>query len=425
MGKIFIETYGCTLNNADSDIMGELLATAGHSVHRGLIKQEDSKTYDYVILNTCTVKKPTEQKIISKLERLSKFNKNIIVTGCLASASPELIKKAAPEAKILSTKNTTKILTFINPEYTTSEIYEKPFYVNSTGSKNNIITRIPVSEGCLSNCSFCETKFARGPLKSFDEKLILRAISNSVKNGFYEIEITSQDIGAYGADKKTNIAELLSNAILIDGDFKIRVGMLNPEHLHKYLDDLFDVMKNKKVFKFLHLPIQSGSNKVLKSMKRNYTIEDIKSYFDEVRKKIPAITIETDVIVGYPNETREDFKSTESFLLDSKPTITNISKFWKRPHTSASKMPQISINEIKRRSTQLSRSIRNMQVIEYGKLIGSVEEVVITENNKGLFSGRDDYYRPIAVLGDNLSIGDKIRVEIIKSTYACAISRKV
>lgn len=419
--KVFIETYGCTLNNADSDVMNNILESAGHSVDRGTLRLTDAAKYDYIILNTCTVKKPTEQKIISKLERISDLNKNIVVTGCLASATPNIVKKASPNAKILKTSETIKILETIFPNVDNVPVAEKPTFINS----NSIIARIPISEGCLSNCSFCETKYARGPLKSFDEKVILKAISRSISNGSYEIELTSQDIGAYGADKKTNIAELAKNAASLDGDFMLRIGMLNPEHLHKYLDQLIDSLKEKKVFKFLHLPIQSGSNKVLKDMQRNYTIEEMRYYFEYIRSKINGITISTDIIVGYPTESQEDFELTENFLLDVKPTITNISKFWQRPHTKASKLKQISPNEIKRRSTKLSREVREMQVSHYNTFKGQREQVIITENNKGLVSGRDIFYKPIAVLSKTHNIGDKVNVELIDSSYACIIAKPI
>ena len=420
MAKIFLETYGCTLNQSDSDIMESLLKNAGHTIERGIISQSSISEYDHIIINTCTVKKPTEQKILNKLEKLSKTNNNFIITGCLASASPELIKKAIPNAKLLKTNEVVKILEVIDPITYVQKSGEKPNFLNNN---NNIIARIPISEGCLSSCSFCETKFARGPLKSFSEDVILRAIKNSVINNAKEIELTSQDVGAYGADKKTNIAELISHATNIDGEFMMRIGMLNPEHLHKYFDDLILSYKSPKIFKFIHLPIQSGSDKVLKNMKRRYKIEDINNYIKELRKKIKGISIMTDIIVGYPSESYYDFTCTKEFILNIKPNITNISKFWQRPHTPASKMKQLTSNEIKERSTKLSRLVRAMQAKEYKKSKGSIIEVLVTESNKGFFSGRDIYYRPIAISSKNLFIGQKIKVKVYDSSYACILAK--
>ncbi len=422
MKKVFIETYGCTLNQADSDIMESILTAEGYTVDRGKTNYKTIEKYDHVIINTCTVKKPTEQKIIDRLEHLSQMKNRLIVTGCLASASPEMVRKAVPHAKIINTKEIVNILNIINPKTAPLQAFEKPLLLKPTGS---IISRIPISEGCLSNCSFCETKFARGPLKSFDTDVLLKTIELSVKSGSKEIELTSQDVGAYGADRKTNIAELVSKASKLPGEFMMRIGMLNPEHLNKYLDELILAYKSPKLFKFIHLPIQSGSDVVLKDMKRRYTIEEIRYYVEELRKKVKNISIATDIIVGYPSESKKDFMATKKLLLELKPTITNISKFWQRPHASASNLKQLSQINIKERSTTLSRVVRAMQTKEYSKLIGKKEKVLITENNDGYFSGRDIYYRPIAIKGQNLKLGEFVNVRIYGNSYACLLSENI
>ncbi len=420
MERIFIETYGCTLNQADSDVMESILTEKGYVVERGKTNYKNIGKYDHIIINTCTVKKPTEQKIIDRLEHLTQIKDKLIVTGCLASASPDIIKKAVPHAKILNTKEIVNIYNILNPTSITANSSEKPSLLKPAGL---VISRVPISEGCLSNCSFCETKFARGPLKSFDTNVILKAIELSVKSGSKEIELTSQDVGAYGADRKTNIAELVSQASELPGEFIMRIGMLNPEHLHKYLDELILAYKSPKLFKFIHLPIQSGSDSVLKSMKRKYTVDEVREYFKELRKKIKGISITTDIIVGYPSESKNEFIETKALLLELKPTITNISKFWQRAHAPASRLKQLSQNEIKERSTLLSRTVRAMQTKEYSKLIGEEEEVLITENNNGFFSGRDIFYRPIAVTGKELKLGERVNVKIYGNSYACLLSK--
>ncbi len=424
MDKVFIETYGCTLNQADSDIMESLLKEKGYEIERGRLNYKSVDKYKHIIINTCTVKKPTEQKIISKLERLRNINDRLIVTGCLASANADIVRKAVPNAKIINTKDIVNINSVLNNLALSKKVLlqDKPTFIIPTGA---IISRIPISEGCLSSCSFCETKFARGPLKSFEHDTILKAISLSVARGAKEIELTSQDVGAYGQDKKTNIAELVADASMLNGEFMMRIGMLNPEHLYKYLDELIAVFKSDKVFKFIHLPIQAGSDSVLRSMKRKYTIDEIRTYFKELREKVPKISIATDIIVGYPTESVGDFEQTIDLLLELKPTITNISKFWERPHTTASKFKQLSKSTIKDRGTKFSRIIRSMQKTEYSKSIGSTERVLITENNEGNFSGRDKFYRPIAVLEDNLKLGEFVEVKIYDNSYACLLSKTV
>ena len=352
MEKVVIETYGCTLNQADSRIMGNLLKKNGYEVEYGRYL----KDADYIIINTCTVKTPTENKILYRLSKLRNLGKKLIVAGCLVSADKEKVVKLVPEASILTTSNVQDIVDVIESikigRNVIDDKYKRSEKLAYGIDNDSIIARIPISEGCLSNCTFCETKFARGPLNSFSEELILKAVENAVSNGAKEIELTSQDVGAYGLDRKTNIAELLQKVSDLDGEFMIRVGMLNPEHLHRYFDSLIEAYKSKKVYKFFHLPVQSGSDKILKDMGRRYTVDEFKSYVNEIRKKLSA-TIATDVIVGYPTESEEDFEKSIELLGEIKPEVVNISKFGARPHAPASKLKQL--DEAKQKQINYSK----------------------------------------------------------------------
>ncbi len=429
MIKVLIETHGCTLNQSDSEIMAAVLKGNGVEVEHGAYSAAKAGKYDYVIINTCTVKKQTEQRITDRLQRFKSMGKRLVVTGCMASANSEMVARVAPKASIIGASNITKIhdviLSDSRQEYLGYARVQKPAFLNATGS---VIARIPISEGCLSSCTFCETKFARGPLNSFDESTILKAISMAATAGSKEIELTSQDVGAYGADKKTNIAALASGASRIEGNFLMRIGMLNPEHLHKYIDDLILAFNEpgSKLFRFVHLPVQSGSNKVLKDMERRYTVEEFSHYFNELRQKVKGISIATDVIVGYPTESATDYDETAAMLNYLKPTITNISKFSRRPHARASALVQINANEVKRRSTELSRTVRSMQHMEYAKEMGNRINVMITEKSGSMTSGRDAYYRPVGVMNaEGMALGETVEAEVTGSSYACIVAKAV
>ncbi|MFP3277973.1 MAG: tRNA (N(6)-L-threonylcarbamoyladenosine(37)-C(2))-methylthiotransferase [Candidatus Micrarchaeota archaeon] len=419
MAKVVIETYGCTLNQADSRIMGHILKENGYEVEYG--KYEGNA--DYLIVNTCTVKSPTENKIIYRLRKLKGLGKKLIVAGCLASADTQKVMNIVPDASIITTSNVNKIadvLKFIESgKNVVIDSYNRIDKLQYGLENNSVIARIPISEGCLSNCSFCETKFARGPLNSFSEELILRAVKNAVEQGSKEIELTSQDIGAYGADRKTNIAELLKKVVEIEGSFKVRVGMLNPEHLHKYFDELLEAYRSEKVYKFFHLPVQSGSNKILRDMNRRYTVEDFASYVGEIRKKLNA-SIATDIIVGYPTESEDDFEKSVELIKEIRPEVVNISKFGARPHAPASRLKQLSGKTIKERSIILSRIAREIEFNERNKHIGERREVLITEKNRKSYTGRDNAYNEIAVLGQ-VNLGESVEVEITGNSAACFV----
>ena len=421
MPKALIETYGCTLNQADSDIIESILRQNGVDVVRG--RYGGGTDYDVVVVNTCTVKKATEQRIRDRLRGMSHLGKRLVVTGCMASANRDIIEKTVGNASIISTNNITKVYEAVKSSiggkkavYDAPSRTDKAAYIRQSGS---VIARISISEGCLSFCNFCETKFARGPLNSFSEELILKAVEINVRGGAREIELASQDTGAYGADRRTDIAELVSRISEVDGKFMVRIGMLNPEHLQRYFDRLVEAYKREKVYRFMHLPVQSGSNKVLGEMSRNYRIEEFEGYVSELRRKIPGITLETDIIVGYPTETDNDFEETFEMVERVKPTITNISKFGARPHASASRLAQLSGNRINERSRRLARMVKAMQHEEFGKMKGRVIKVVLTEKNERSLAGRDEYYHAVAVKDCEAELGSSVYVRIDGNSYAC------
>ncbi|MEM3626017.1 MAG: tRNA (N(6)-L-threonylcarbamoyladenosine(37)-C(2))-methylthiotransferase [Candidatus Micrarchaeaceae archaeon] len=426
--KAIIETYGCTLNQADSDIMAGLLSRQGIAVEQGRYSIGDG--YDYVIINTCTVKTPTEQKILSRLEKLNGLGNRLIVAGCLASADAEKISKTVPLASIISTSNISRISDVVSEvDAGTQARYLQYMRTDKLAlfgnGRSSVIARIPISEGCLSSCTFCETKFARGPLNSFSEDLILRAAMMSIASGAKEIELTSQDTGAYGFDKKTNIAELATRVSAIDGEFRVRIGMLNPEHLHRYFDDLVAAYKSEKIYKFIHLPVQSGSDKVLRDMKRRYSVEEFRDYIVELRRKVPGISIATDIIVGYPTETDSDFEESMALIKEIMPSITNVSKFGARPHAPASKLKQLPNLTIKNRSIIMSRLVREIQSKNRAALLNTERRVLITEMNGKSFTGRDDSYNEVALVDGSAHLGEFKMVRIVGNSSGCVLGSAI
>ncbi|MEM3839012.1 MAG: tRNA (N(6)-L-threonylcarbamoyladenosine(37)-C(2))-methylthiotransferase [Candidatus Micrarchaeaceae archaeon] len=424
MAKILIETYGCTLNQADSEMMERILAQAGHTVKTGRYDPNDQ--YDYVIMNTCTVKNPTEQRILDRLETMKGLGGTLIVTGCMASANPDKILSRSPGSSIVTTSNVHRIAEAISEASFERRIayegYSRTDKLSYYSPGSSAIAKIAISEGCLSNCSFCETKFARGPLNSFSEELILKAIEASVKKGAREIELTSQDAGAYGLDRKTNIAELALKAVGIDGDFKIRIGMLNPEHLPKYIDEMVEAYKTGKLYKFIHLPVQSGSDSILKKMGRKYTVDEFMSLASELKSKVTDISIATDIIVGFPGETEEDFTQSLQLVRLLAPSRINVSKFGARPHARASRLPQLRNEIIKERSLRMYRLARSAEIRFLTNAVGSRRKVLLTERNGESVLGRDPSYRQVAVHGSGCGPGESIEALIYGNTSACLLA---
>lgn len=392
--RVFIKTYGCTMNQSDSEVMAGIILASGMKL------APDENAADVLILNTCTVKGATEQKIIHKVKELLSAKKKIVLAGCLPEADLALIRKYAPRVPIVGTRSLTHIADAVRAalEGKTVEFFNKrEEKLELPRLRGSVIAKIPIAEGCVSACSFCATKLARGNLRSYPEEAIISEVGMCVKKGCKEIQLTAQDTGAYGLDSGTNIARLLHKISELPGDFRVRVGMMNPEHALKMLPGLIDSFRSPKIYKFTHIPVQSGNDKVLKDMRRRYAVKDFLALIRALRKKFPELTLATDIIVGYPTETEEAFEDTLRLLRKLRFDIVNVSKFTPRPHTPAAKLRPLPSGEVKCRSEIASALCRRITLEKNKKLVGKTFRVLITERQAKGFSGRTDSYRQVAM----------------------------
>ncbi len=404
------------MNQADSDIM------------RGLISKyfelSDVENADVVVINSCGVIEYTERKIIRRMKELKSLGKKIVLAGCLSRISKEAVELAD---SVVSPDNLDKIVDAINSN-------SKVLFIERRGIdkaklhdvkcrlRENAIAIVSISEGCLGSCSFCATRIARGRLKSFSIDAIVNEVKKAVEMGFKEIQLTSQDTGAYGLDMgEYKLPELLNRISKIDGDFRVRVGMMNPHHAAKILDDLINSFSNDKIYKFIHVPVQSGDNKVLEHMKRNHTVEDFVEVVDRFRKEFDDVMVSTDIIVGYPTESEESFWKSYELIKNVKPDIVNITRFSPRPNTPASKLRDIPGWIKKERSRILTKLCREIGYENNKKFIGKRFRVLITKHGKnGTMLSRTNSYRPVVTTGE---LGRFKDVEIIDCTFNYLISR--
>ncbi len=412
MAKIYFETYGCAFNQSDTELMMGLLEDAGHKIVKSI------KNADIIIENTCTVKDPTEAKFMYKLNELKKLKKPIIIAGCLAQVK----KHSFPEYSIIGVDQIENIVEVVEATLKGNiiQIIEK----NNKSRRhqlpvirrNKFIEIIPINKGCLGSCTFCQTKFARGKLHSYHEKDIIERIKKVIKEGVKEIWLTSQDTGAYGLDINSNIVKLLKKIIKIKGDFKIRLGMANPNFVYKFRKELAEIYKNEKMFKFLHVPVQSGSDNVLRKMRRYYTLAQFKEIIKYFREKIPDITISTDVIAGFPEESEEDFKKTYDLLKELKIEVVNISKFSLRPGIEARALKQLDTKVIKKISTALSRLFESYALEQKKKYIGKTLNIFFNEKIDGYYAGKTDNYVSVIYKGRKNVLGKTLKMKVKKAT---------
>ena len=405
--KFYIETYGCTANKSDASIIKGILKEKKHEI------VDDINNADSIILITCTVIGTTEQKMLSRMRFFKKNGKTTIVTGCMASVQADLIKEILPDAKLLPPQYSYQILDVINNK---TNFIEKdktlfPKYYEE------IIAPISIAEGCLFSCSYCITSSARGKLKSYPKEEICQDICHAIEQGCKEIQLTAQDTSSYGLDIRSNLGKLLNYVCKIKGDYRIRVGMMNPFTAMKNFDSIIKGYDDFKVYKFLHLPVQSGDNDILTKMNRRYSVEDFLGIIGRFRAKYPNITLSTDIIVGFPTETDEQFNHTIELLKILKPDITNITRYSARPYTKAKSMKgRIKTEIAKERSKILTDFCKEISKKNNIENIGKKYNILITETGKNkTFVGRNDFYKPV-VIKEKVNIGDFIRVEIIDAT---------
>lgn len=413
MNKIFIKTYGCSVNTSDSESIAGVLSEAGFK----LVKDEDSA--ELVIVNTCIVKMPTQQNILNYIKGLKEQGKSIVVTGCMPQAIPEELAGYS----MLGIDQIGSIVEVVEETLAGNSVAliarEKNPRLNlPIVRRNEIVEIIPVSSGCLGSCSYCIVKRARGDLMSYDLDAIVNRVDRAVRRGAKEIWLTAQDMGCYGKDIGSSLPELLKKVIEVPGQYLVRVGMMNPDYALEHIDELVEIFQSKKVFKFIHIPIQSGNNNVLKNMNRKYTVEDYKKVVEILKEKVPKITIATDVICGFPEETEEEFNDTLELVKETKPVIVNISRYWNRPHTKAAEMKQFRGDVTKNRSRQM-KSTFEWVAFDENKKWKNWEGVVLVDEKgpEGTNSwvARNSSYKPI-ILEGKYFLGDRVKVRIIRTT---------
>ncbi|MGQ9460054.1 MAG: tRNA (N(6)-L-threonylcarbamoyladenosine(37)-C(2))-methylthiotransferase [Candidatus Bathyarchaeaceae archaeon] len=411
--RVYVKSFGCPTNLADGEVIAGCLSEAGYNVVEGV------QNADILIYNTCAVKSPTENRMIAILKRVPK-DKRLIVAGCLPLINLERLKAQVRFDGVVGPAPGSKIVEAVRRMSRGEKVVmlgrgSKPSLDLPKIPVNKVIGIIPINYGCLGACSYCCVLFARGRLRSYQINEIVEGAKRDLASGAKEIWLTSQDTACYGKDIGTNLADLLKRICEIEGKFFIRVGMMTPNQALEILDDLIQAYKNEKVFKFLHLPVQSGDNEVLRLMNRFYTAEDFKRILYSFRKEIPEITVATDVICGFPDESKAAFKRTMKLIKEIQPDVINISKFFPRPHTPAKKMKQLPPQEVKERSKQMAELSRRISLRKNRAWINWKGTILIDEGGgEKSWIGRNFVYKPVVVKARGFLLGEFLNVRVVR-----------
>ncbi len=417
MANVHIITQGCSGNLRESEIMAGLLHNSGYEI------TNDENESDVNVVNICTVKGDTTA--LREIKRLKKEfpEKKLVVAGCITEGIVPKIKKLDEGISFINTHNFGKVQSVVENSLNGTALallgkkYEQKVALPSM-RKNPLIGIVPILNGCNYFCTFCSTKLVKGRLFSYPMDAIKHDVKEHLKFGCREIWITSNDTGAYMVDQggKQKLPELLENILSVPMDFKVRVGMMNPGNTIEILEELIEAYKNPKMFKFLHIPIQSGNDEILKMMNRKYTAKDFADVVCAFRKEIPEITISTDIIVGFPSETDGQFNDSVEVIKKIKPDVVNLSRYSQREGTIAARMKQIATNRLKQRSRVMTNVYRETAAANNKRWIGWKGKILIDEvGRRGSWIGRNYCYKPVIVNGD-FKLGDEIYVNIFDAT---------
>ena len=421
--KVYLESFGCSASQASAEVMKASVKKLEHE----LLDPDTADQAEVYICNSCTVKYTTEQKILYKIRSMGEKNIGVIVSGCMPEVQLEDILHANPEAHILGVNAVSRLgelLSSIEQRKTQGlpggerleiRTSESPGVLNVPRERSNPNIHIcQISQGCNFACSYCIVKHARGKLRSFPPDEIVEDIRTAVAEGCREIWLTSQDDSQYGMDTGFKLPELLRLISEIPGDFKVRVGMMNPFSVLPILDDLVEAFDSDKISKLLHLPIQSASYPVLKKMNRLHKMDSLDSIITKFRSRFEDLSLFTDIIVGFCDETEDDFRETVEWVKKYRPEKVNISRYSPRPHTKAFSFRNLDSRISVQRSHELHKVCEQIKLESKQEMIGWKGRAFVSKYTEmGDVLTRTDSYRPVVISGSNLKPGQYTNVEIV------------
>lgn len=424
--KVYIETYGCQMNLADTEVVMGILNNKGYE----LTKEIDLA--DVVFLNTCSVRDNAEQRIHGRLGTigtLKQKNPNLVigVLGCMAERLREdLIDKQKMVDLVVGPDEYRRIPEFIDiavsgekgigVKLSRTETYEdiEPY------REEGLSAWISVMRGCDKFCTYCVVPFTRGRERSSKMESIVEEVRRLSEKGFREVTLLGQNVNSY-SDGEKDFADLLIACAEVDKNLRIRFTTSHPQDLSDKL--LYAISEHENLCNYIHLPVQSGSDRVLEAMNRTYTIEHYLGIIERARKIIPGVTFSTDIISGFPTETEAEHKMTLDVMAKVRYDGAYMFKYSPREGTRAFKMEDDVLEDVK--SRRLTEIIDQQQKIAYEinqKLIGT-EDIVLIENlskkSDQFYSGRTSTNKIVILpVAEDVQIGDYVKVKIYKATSA-------
>ncbi|MCO5581564.1 hypothetical protein L7F22_035452 [Adiantum nelumboides] len=410
---IYLKTFGCSHNQSDSEYMAGQLSAYGYTI------LEEPENADLWLINTCTVKSPSQSAMETLIRRWKKAKKPLVVAGCVPQGSKNL--KDLEGVSIVGVQQIDRVVEVVEEAFKGHEVRllrrsSLPSLEMPKVRKNKFVEILPINVGCLGACTYCKTKHARGHLGSYPIATLVGRLKSVIADGVKELWLSSEDTGAYGRDIQTNLPTLLHTLVAElpnDGSVMLRIGMTNPPYILEHLEEISNILNHPSVYAFLHVPVQSGSDNVLNTMKREYSVGDFRIVVDTLLKLVPGVEIATDVICGFPGETEDDFEKTIELIEQYRFPQVHISQFYPRPGTPAARMKRIPTGDVKKRSRKLTAIFESFS--PYCDLKGRVVKVLVTDvaADRIHLVGHTKSYVQVLLPADEDLLGRFVHVRVI------------
>lgn len=396
--KVALHTLGCRVNTYDTEAMAEMFKKEGYEV------VNFSEKADVYVVNTCTVTNSGDKKSRQHISQAKRLNEEAIicVVGCYAQVAPEEISKIEGVDVVLGTRNKGRIIEAVNIARKTGEqvievtdVLFKPEFedLNISDFKNKSRAFLKIQDGCNRFCSYCLIPFARGGISSKNKLKVLDEIRTLKSNGFKEVILSGIHIASYGHDKESmgDLLDLLEDIETIDGIERVRIGSIEPMFFSG--DRMDRIKKLRKLCPHFHLSLQSGCDETLKRMNRKYSTNEYEAVVHRIRENIPFANITTDIIVGFPGETDEEFNATYDFLKKVKLTKTHVFKFSPREGTKAASMPN-QVDSIKKEErSKLLIELSDKNETEFmERMFDKFDRILVEEQKDSKYRGFTENY---------------------------------
>ncbi len=415
--KIAFYTLGCKLNQSETFSIANQLHSSGYEV------VSIDKNPDVCIINTCTVTNHSDQRSRQMIRKFIKDHPSslIIVTGCYAERAPDELKKISGVTMVIGNSDKKEIVNILNKmQNRVSEKIETDIYKTVCGEIGKTRTFIKIQDGCDASCSYCIVPKVRGKSRSIANNDILAEISKAVKLGYPEIVLTGVHIGAYGKDisENLNLAALLKEALKICQPARIRLSSIEPEEI---TDELIEIIiSSKYICRHLHIPLQSGTDEILKKMNRNYTIKKYINLLNKINSISKEISLGTDIITGFPGESEILFNNTLEIIHSLPFSYIHVFPYSRREGTEAYNLNETVSSKENERRVRLIREISNKKLINFKKMFieKTLSAVIETTRNKqtGKLVGLTDNYIKVLLNGSNDLVKKTVQVKIKEIT---------